>query len=149
MMSYQEKKNVISLVGTSLIFTLYCMYIIRTYPEESLTQTDNFSFWGSAILLLIPLSIVIKIIIHIVFSIINAIATNEKEPKFTDELDKLIELKATRNSHYVFAIGTVLAMGALAIDQPPNLMFIIFILSGFLSEVAGYISQLYLYRKGV
>ena len=90
-----------------------------------------------------------KIILHIIFSIINRIATNENEPAFADELDKLIDLKATRITHYTFSMGTVLAMGSLAIGMTPNTMFVIFIGSAFLSEVAGQISQLIYYRRGV
>lgn len=148
-MSFQEKKNIVSLSGTVLIFTFYCLYVLQRYQESSLDQADTFSFWGSVILILIPVSIVAKIIIHIVFSIINTIATNEKDPAFSDELDKLIELKATRNSHYVFILGFVLAMGSLVIDMQPSMMFIILFVSGFVSELAGNVTQLYLYRKGV
>lgn len=148
-MSFQEKRNIVSLFSTLLIFTLYCMYVFQRYQEGSLDSTDTFKFWGSVILILIPVSIVAKIIIHIVFSIIHTIATNEKEPSFSDELDKLIELKVTRNSHYVFVLGFVLSMGSLVMDMSPSVMFIILILSGFVSEVVGIIPQLYLYRRGV
>jgi hypothetical protein len=148
-MSYQEKKNIVSLISTILIFGFYCLYVFQTYQEGRIDSTDSWSFWGSVILILIPVSIVAKIIIHIVFSIINTIATNEKEPSFSDELDKLIGLKATRNSHYVFTIGFVLSMVPLVMDMSPSVMFIILILSGLVSEVVGIITQLYLYRKGV
>ncbi|MCD9022598.1 hypothetical protein [Cohnella silvisoli] len=148
-MSYQEKKNIVSLIGTLLVFVFYCLYVFERYPEATLNSTETFSFWASVILILIPVSIVAKIIIYIVFNIIYRISTNEKEPSFADELDKIIELKATRNSHYVFIIGFVLAMGSLVIDLPPYMMFIILIFSGFVSEMVGVITQLYLYRKGV
>jgi hypothetical protein len=147
-MSYQEKKNIVSLISTILIFGFYCLYMFQKYQEGHIDSTD-WIFWGSVILILIPVSIVAKIIIHIVFSIINTIATNEKEPAFSDELDKLIGLKATRNSHYVFTIGFVLSMVPLVMDMSPSVMFIILILSGLVSEVVGFITQLYLYRKGV
>jgi hypothetical protein len=148
-MSYQEKKNIVSLVGTLLVFVFYCLYVFERYPEATLDSTDTFSFWASVILILIPVSIIAKIIISIVFNIIYRISTNEKEPSFADELDKIIELKATRNSHYVFIIGFVLAMGSLVMDMPPYMMFIILIFSGLISEVVGVISQIYLYRRGV
>lgn len=148
-MSFQEKKNIVSLVTTLLIFSVYSMYVFQKYQEGSFHTTNEFSFWGAFILVLIPVSIVAKIIIHIIFSIINTIATNEKEPLITDELDQLIALKSTRNSHYVFIIGFLLSMIPLAMGQPPYLMFIILISSGLLSEVVGIVTQLYLYRKGV
>lgn len=90
-----------------------------------------------------------KVIIQIVFNIVNSLVTNEKESLITNELDQLIGLKSTRNSHYVFIIGFLLSMIPLVTDQPPYVMFIILISSGFLSELVGIITQLYLYRRGV
>lgn len=148
-MSYQEKKNYVSLIGTILILGIYCLYVFQKYPAGSLDSTDIYSFWGAFILILIPVSIVGKIIISIVFNIVYRITTNEVEPTFSDELDKLIELKATKVSHYVFTLGFLLAMGSLVVDMPHSAMFIILILSGFVSEMVGVITQLYLYRKGV
>lgn len=147
-MSYQEKKNIVSLLSTFLIFGFYCSYVFQVH-QGSMDSTDTFRFWGASILILIPVSIVVKIIITIVFNIINRITTNEIEPSFSDELDKLIALKATRNSHYVFVLGFLVSMGSLVIEMPPSTMFIILIFSGLGSEVAGVITQLYLYRRGV
>jgi hypothetical protein len=147
-MSYQERKNIVSLISTILIFGIYCLYMLQMYQEGSIDST-SFKFWGSVILILIPLSIVAKIIISIIFNIIYRMTTNEKEPSFSDELDKLIELRATRNSHYVFVIGFLLAMGSLVMDLPPYVMFIILIFSGLVSEIFGVFTQLYLYRRGV
>jgi hypothetical protein len=148
-MSYQEKKNIVSLISTLLIFGFYCLYVYQKYQVGSIDSTDTYRFWGTVILILIPVSIVTKIIITIVFNIIYRITTKEVEPLFADELDKLIELKATKNSHYVFTLGFLLAMGSLVMDMPHSAMFIILILSGFVSELVGTVTQLYLYRKGV
>lgn len=148
-MSYQEKKNIVSLISTLLIFGFYCLYVYQKYQAGSIDSTDTYRFWGTVILILIPVSIAAKIIITIVFNIIYRITTKEVEPSFADELDKLIELKATKNSHYVFTLGFLLAMGSLVMDMPHSAMFIILILSGFVSELVGTVTQLYLYRKGV
>ncbi|WP_169088814.1 hypothetical protein [Paenibacillus sp. PL91] len=148
-MSFQEKRNIVSLMATLLIFSIYCTYVFQKYQEGSFQTSNDFSFWGAFILILIPVSIVAKIIIHIVFSIVNTIATKEKEPLITDELDRLIALKSTRNSHYVFIIGFLLSMIPLVMEQPPYMMFIILISSGLLSEMVGIITQLYLYRRGI
>ncbi|MDQ0195626.1 hypothetical protein [Paenibacillus wynnii] len=148
-MSYQEKKNIVSLLGSFLVFVWYGLYVFQKHPLGSIDSANTFSFWGGVILILIPVSIVVKIIITIVFNIIYRITTNETEPSFSDELDKLIELKATRNSHYVFTLGFLVSMGSLVMDMQPTVMFIILMVSGFLSEMVGGITQLYLYRRGV
>jgi hypothetical protein len=148
-MSYQEKKNIVSIISTLLISALYIMYVFQRYQDGGFHLMNVFRFWGAVILILILVSIAAKIIISIVFNIFYRISTNEKEPSFSDELDKLIELKATRNSHYMFILGFLLSMGSLVIDMPTSAMFIILIISGFVSEMVGGLTQLYLYRRGV
>ncbi|KRF03182.1 hypothetical protein ASG89_23910 [Paenibacillus sp. Soil766] len=148
-MSYQEKKHIVSFISTLLIFSCYCWYVFQKLQDTSMDTTETLRFWAAAILILIPVSIVAKIIIAILFNIIYRITTKEVEPSFSDELDKLIDLKATRNSHYVFVLGFLLAMGSLLMDMTPTTMFIILFFSGFLSEMAGVFTSLYLYRKGV
>jgi hypothetical protein len=148
-MSFQERRAIVSLISNILITALYCAYMIQRFPEGDAYSVDVFHFWGSFFLILIPVSIVAKIVLFIIFSIINAIATREEESSITDERDKLIELKATMNSLYVFILGFLLAMGSLVVDMPPSVMFIIFICSGVVSGMASDISQFYFYRKGV
>jgi hypothetical protein len=148
-MSYQEKKSIVSMLSSAITFGSYCWYVFLRYQDELFGTEVNFRFWGAVILILIPVSIVAKIVVSIVFIMINRMATREIEPSFEDELDKLIESKATRVSHYVFIFGFILAMGALALEQPPSVMFVILFFSGFLSEAAGLSTKLYLYRRGV
>ncbi|MNI62863.1 hypothetical protein D3C73_1181990 [compost metagenome] len=148
-MSYQEKKIFVSIISSILIFTLYTLYAIKNAEEGSITSASDFSFWGSFILVLLPVSIVAKVIIHIVFVIFNKITTNEDEPSFEDEFDKIIELKADRISLYVFFLGFILSMVPLVTDLPTYLTFLALIFFGFLSDLLGRIAQLYFYRKGV
>ncbi|MBO9599629.1 MAG: hypothetical protein J7559_17625 [Cohnella sp.] len=147
-MSYQETKQIVSFIGSIVIFGLYCLYVFQNYPQSAMDSTDAFSFWGAVILILIPVSVVAKIVILIGFSIVYRIVSKEKEPAFSDERDKLIELKATRNSHYAFVLGFLLAMGSLVLDKPTATMFVILLLSGIVSEMIGVMTQLVLYRRG-
>jgi hypothetical protein len=94
-------------------------------------------------------SIVSRIIIYIIFSIINAIATGKDETEVTDERIKLIKLKGTRNSHYVFSGGIMLAIISLAIGMPVYAIFIAFVIFSVLSELVDNGSQIYYSRKGV
>lgn len=148
-MSYQEKKNIVSLISTFVIFGSYCLYVYLRYNDAILEGEELFRFWGAVILVLIPVTIVAKIIIEIVFNIVNRITTKEKEPTFADELDKLIELKAMRAGYFVFILGFLLAMGSQVLHMGPAAMFVILILAGFTSEASCVIARLYHYRKGV
>nr|WP_240343920.1 hypothetical protein [Paenibacillus sp. SYP-B3998] len=88
-------------------------------------------------LVLLPVSIVAKVIIHIVVVIFNKIATNEDQPSFEDEFDKIIELKADRISLYVFFLRFILSMVPLVTDLPTYLTFLVLIFFGFLSVLLG------------
>ena len=148
-MTYQEKKSIVSLISTLLIFAVYCLYKYPQYPEAALDSKITFHYWGSFVLVLTLVSIVAHIAISIVFNIVFRITTGEKEPGFADELDKRIDLLAFRNSFAVFILGFLLAMGSMVIDRPPDVMFIVLIVSGFLSDVTGSLSRLYHYKRGV
>lgn len=148
-MTYQEKKSIVSLISAIVIFVSYCAYMYPRYPGGGLESTETLRYWGSFVLVLTLVSIIAHILISIIFNIVFRITTGEKEPAFADELDKLIELKAHRNSFFVFVIGFLLAMGSLVIDEPSQLMFIILIVSGFLSDVTGSVTKLYHYQRGV
>ncbi|MFC5529829.1 hypothetical protein [Cohnella yongneupensis] len=149
LVSYQEKKHTVSLISSFVIFGIYSWIVYLRYNDANLEGTELMRTWGAIILILIPISMVARIIIEIAFVIGNRIATKEKEPTFADELDKLIELKAMRVSYFAFIIGFLLAMGSLVMDMKPSAMFVILFLSGFLSEAVGIVWRLYLYRKGV
>jgi hypothetical protein len=148
-MTYQEKKSIVSVISAILIFVSYCMFMYPRYPGEGVESSEVFRYWGSFVLYLTLFSIVAHIIISIIFNIVFRLTTNEKEPAFADELDKLIDLKAFRNSFFVFVIGFLFAMGSLVFYQPLHVMFIILISAGFISDVTGSVTKLYHYRRGV
>lgn len=148
-MTYQQKKSIVSLISTILIFGSYCLYMYTRYPNGKMELSETLHYWGSFIFILMVVSIVAHIIISIIFTIIFRMTTGEKEPAFEDELDKLISLKSNRNSFAVFIIGFLLAIGSLVMDMPSQVMFIILIIFGFISDVIGSVTKLYHYRKGV
>jgi len=148
-MSYQEKRAIIFLICNLLSVGLYSLYLFNRYHDTILSTPNDFSFWGKSFLIFIPVSITVCIIIFIVFSIINKIVTNEDIPVITDELDRLIELKSIRISHWIFILGFLLAMGSQAIGMQPWVMFITLVASGFVASCVAEITKIYLYRKGV
>jgi hypothetical protein len=111
-------------------------------------QATAFHFWGVAVVILIPVSIVANIAITIVFSIIYSIAMHEKVDSFADERDKFIEARAFRYAAYVFTFGFFLAMVSLVFNLSPSVMFIVLMGSGYVAGLVGNLSQIYLYGKG-
>jgi len=126
-MSYQVKQNIVNILSGILITAFYALIIIQRQEEGRFNLKEDFDTWGIIFLIYIGVSIVARIIIQIVFHIINAIATREENVPVTDERDKLISLKATRNSYYVFSGGFVLAVISLAIGMPVYGIFIAFV----------------------
>jgi len=148
-MTFQEKRTIFSGISGWVITFIYALYVYKTYPDQMWSTPVDFSFWGKIFLILIPVSIGARIIVHIIFHIVYKITTNEEDMGITDERDKLIELKSQRISHWVFILAYIVAMGSLTMDVPHYYMFLIFLAGGLLSELAQALSTLYFYRRGI
>jgi hypothetical protein len=145
-MFFQQKSTIVSLITSIVIFTLYSVYVFQKWNLE---PENEFKFWSSVILTLIPVLIVAQIITQIIFIIINTIVTGEEDDSPTvDEFDKLVDLKATRNFYHVFLAGFLLSMVSQVMEEPPSTMFIMLFFSFLLSGVSLDISKIYFYRRG-
>jgi hypothetical protein len=147
-MSYHEKRAIVNMLSSVLVTASYSVYLYVRYLAGGGEFINDPRFWGQAFLIFIPVSIVANIIISIVFTIHYRITTREEEPSISDERDKLIELKGSRNALFAFSIGVVLSMVTLVLDMPIYVMFITIIYSGLLSSVIDEFTQFYLYRRG-
>ncbi len=148
-MSYQEKQNIVNIFSGLLITAIYAWSVFQRHQQGRFDLTEDFSIWGVIFLIFIGVSIVARIIIYIIFHIINAIATREEDIPVEDERDKLITLKATRNSYYIFTGGFFLSVFSLALGMPVYGIFIAFIAFGLIAEIVDNSSQIYYYRKGI
>jgi len=147
-MSSKEKETIITLISSILILGFYSLYVYQNYLIENWELINDFKFWGTTFLIMIPVAIVAQIIIHIIFAIINKIVTNEDLDEISDERDKLIELKAIRISHWIFTGGFLAAMSTQAMGMEPWAMFVTLIFSGFLSAIVSESAKIYFYRRG-
>jgi len=147
-MSYQERKISVNMISSLLIFGGYSIYILEKYREAGESVAHDLKFWATAFLIFIPVSIVAQILIQIIFTIINKITTNEEQPSFLDERDKLIELKSINISHWVFTLGFLLAMVSVVLGMSASVMFMILAASGLVSSTAHDVTSLILYRRG-
>lgn len=144
-MSFQEKRNLLYLLDSLIIFSAYAVYVFQAHQDGRLEAIN----WGRAILLLIPLHLVVNVVTQVIFIIINRLTTNEEEPTFADEFDQSIELRATRNSFGVFMVGFLLALGSVAGEMPLYVMFNGFVAAFFASALAWTLTSLYFYRRGL
>ncbi len=148
-MSYQERRSLVSLIGTLGIIVGYLLFVSRRAQADGPSASDDLQFWATAVLLLIPVYIVFQMVVIILFTIGSAIATRREEPDLSDEFDRLVNLKSARNFYHTFMAGFVLAMLAAALGQPLAVMFSVLLLGIFAASVMSYASELYYYRRGV
>lgn len=168
-MNYQEKKVITSIIAGVLVLATYSIYGMSKYLEIGEDLLNNLEFWATAMLITIGGGVVVVILIQIIFHIILAVANevakevakkissegkNEsyEELEITsieDEMDKLIALKAMRNSFIVVGIGFIIALLSLYMKMPPAIMLNVIFVSFSLGSLFEAFSQLYFYRKGV
>ena len=147
-MNYQENRIIGYLISILLAVGYYSFHVFQKYQEGSFDLTTISSSWGSIALIAIAVQIALSIFMGILFSVIPASTRKEKDISLSDERDQLIDLKADRISHAVFGVGFLLAMITLAVNLPPLVMFNLIVYSGFAAGIVGFITKLYLYRRG-
>jgi flagellar biosynthesis protein FlhB len=153
-MYYQERKTIVTTLSGILVFTAYCIYVYQKLQAGAVDLSNDLKFWATTMLIFIGAGIVMMIIIMIVFHIINAMVNEitrqgDDDPMVEDEMDKLIELKAMRNSYIIVGIGFVLSLVSLVMQMPLAVMINIIYLSFNVGSILEGFSQLYFYRRGV
>lgn len=139
-MTYYSKKAIVSIAGIVLTFIPFYMNIMNQIQLFEMESKETLALWGQFFIILLIANIVIRIVIIIIFNIINSIIAKEKEPKIIDERDQIIELKAVRNFCFTFSFGFFLSMAVLIFNAPLTLMFQIlafaFLVSGIILELS-------------
>lgn len=148
-MTYREKESVVNIFSGLLIAAGYSWYVYNKHLQQQFNLSKDYQAWGKIFLIFIIVSVVVRIIIYIVFHIINTIATRDDKIPVSDERDKLIELKSTRNAHHAFSGSFVIAFVLLALGLPVYWVFIVFLISGLISEIVENVSKIYYHRKGI
>lgn len=140
-MSFQEKSVWISLITTLLVFGYYFVKVI-----EWMTGGE---IYGPEIIGLFIVVVVAMIVIEAVSHIALALSSVKEAELYEDERDQLIELKATRNAYYLLASGVWVAAGSMLLSPSPLMMANVILFFFILSEITGFSSQLFYYRKGI
>ena len=137
-LSFQEKSLWLMLVGLIASFAFYFYYAFASQLPQSVDVMPQQ-------LLLFGLAVAMLVIVQIIGQVVIAIVDRRLQ---TDERDRLIALKGTRNAAYVLATGVFCALSA-ALLTTGNFIFT-HILLGFwlLAQLTEIGSQLFLYRRG-
>jgi len=147
--SYQEKLNVVNILSALLIAFFYGLFVYNRHLSGIYDLATDCRAWGKVFLIFIAVSIVVRILIFIVFHILNAIATREHDIPISDERDKLIKLKARSNGYHTFTFSMMTSFIFLAVGKPFYWLLLVFIIAGLLGEIVDNGSQIYYQRKGL
>lgn len=139
-LSFQQKSLWLMFVSLVGVFGFYFYFaFVTVLPTDAAVDVmpHQVALFGLAVVMLV----IMQIAGHIVIAIVDRRTE-------TDERDRLIELKGTRNAAYVLATGVFLAL-CTALLTKGNFVFT-HVLLGFwvLAQLVEIGSQLFLYRRG-
>ena len=155
-MSFQEKSIWVCLAITLTVFGSYFIFAFDAFSEAFSNQDAGESAFAT-IPIFIGSVIALSIIVAVVHVVLALVFSKEAEAG-GDERDNLIELKATRISYFVLAIGVVATGLSLAFLLPLTETHVLLLPLGmanvimfffFLAEIVGWSLQLLYYRRGV
>ena len=146
-MVYHEKQNYVNIFSGILITAVFALIVYNKQMSGTIDLTGDYRLWGYLLLIFVGVSVVARIIIQIVFHIINVIVTREEDVPKKDERDRMIALKATRNAYYSLSFVLLTMIVLLALGAPMNAVFIAFIIGGLITEIIENSSQIYYYRR--
>lgn len=135
-LSFQEKSLWLMFTGLLVGFGFYFVTVLPT------TTVNLMPYHVVFFVLAVVLLVITQVVGHIL------IAAFDQQTK-TDERDRLIELKGTRNGAYVLATGVFFAL-CVALITEGNFIFM-HVLLGFwvLAQLVTIGSQLFWYRRGI
>lgn len=147
-MSFQEKRSLLLFSGSLLLAFVYLSIVFGRINDAAPVLADSPAFWATAILLLIPVMIGIKILIYILAFIIQKAFAKGDAPEFEDEMDKLIDLKTAQHTYTFFGLFFLAFLGALALEWSNRTAFAILLCGMFATDMFREVAQFYYYRKG-
>ena len=133
--SFQEKSLWLMFVSLVVGFGFYFAMVLPAGAADVLPQQVVL------FILAVVMLVVMQVVGHIVIAIIDRRTT-------TDERDRLIALKGTRNAGYVLATGVFLALCAALVTDGNFVFTHVLLASWVLAQLVEIGSQLVLYRRG-
>jgi len=137
-LSFHEKSLWLMLVSLLAVFGFYFAVALPSAQVMGANVLPNqVGLFAAAIVVLV----VMQVVGHVVIALVDRRTA-------TDERDRLIELKGTRNASYVLASGVFFAL-CTALLVPGNFAFTHVLLGSWVAaQLVEIASQLYLQRRG-
>ncbi len=134
-LSFQERSLWLMLLSLIAVFGFYFVTVL---------PTDAVNVMPHQVVLFV-VAVVWLVIMQVAGHIVIAIIDRRSD---TDERDRLIELKGTRNAAYVLATGVFLALCAALLTEGNFIFSHVLLGAWVLAQLVQIGSQLVLYRRG-
>lgn len=151
-MALGVQKALFNIITSILIMGGYAFYVFVINKADSLARINEAQFWGQFMLTMIIVTIILKIALYIIFTIVRKMRDENADIDdidFMDEFDKQVEMKSDRRGNHFFFFGLITSMIPIAMGYPLSYMFIILISSGFIAGIMGDLWKIYFYNKGL
>jgi hypothetical protein len=144
-LSFQEKSLWLMFVGLVAAFGFYFWTVLSAQPSVAAVLPAEAVEVMPHQVVLFALAVVMLVILQVIGHILIAIVDWRSE---TDERDRLIGLKGTRNAAYVLATGVFLSLCAAVVTRGNFVTAHVLLASWVLAQLVEIGSQLFLYRRG-
>ncbi len=134
-LTFQEKSLWLMFVSLVAVFGFYFVTVLPAPAEDVMPNQ----------VVLFVFAVVVLVVMAIVGNILIAIVDRRTE---TDERDRLIGLKGSRNGAYVLATGVFLALCTALVTEGNFLFTHVLLAFWVLAQLVETGSQLFLYRRG-
>lgn len=134
-LSFQEKSLWVMLLGLLAAFGFYFPAVARTQSVDVMPYQ----------VLLFALAVALLVVVQVVGHVLIALVDRRSE---SDERDRMIELKGTRNAAYVLAAGVFIALCAAPATRGNFLIAHLLLGAWLAAQLVQIGSQLVMYRRG-
>ena len=138
-MSFREKSAWISLISILLVSGFFFLHVPWTLTPSSSPQLVR------GLLYCIIALLVIEVVAHIVVA--RRSPRDAQAPK--DERERLIDLKATRAGHYMYVVGSLLAVSTIHLGANAIAMGYGVLLAFVIGTVVNYAARIVYHRRGI
>ena len=138
-MSFREKSAWISLISILLVSGFFFLHVPRTLTPSPGPRAVH------ALLICVVALVVIEVVAHLVVAI--RAPQDAQAPK--DERERLIDLKATRASHYVSVAGSFLAISTIHLGANAIALGYGVLLAFVVGALVNYAMRIVYHRRGI
>lgn len=148
-MSYQQRSTIASIAGLVVSYVLYEITVNSIYSSLMLNSANDLTFIVGAFLLLIPILFIFQLIAFGVYVIFERIFGKETIRTQDDEMDKMIDCRATNICLYIIVFGFIISASLLLFDLQLKAIFRGMGLSIFIGSLFGFAAKLRYYARGL